>query len=177
MIWLAHRFIHLLIVVWGVTTLVFIALRMTGDPAVMLLPGDPTMAEINLMRDKLGLNKPLWEQYVSFVVNAFQGRFGQSFLHGVDATGVVLERLPASALLAFTALAVASAFAIPMGILAAVNRGRLADVGVHRHLMVGQIRIHVARGPMSDERLSSTAMSTRRYAFRNYVMLPKRQPS
>jgi peptide/nickel transport system permease protein len=138
MIWLAHRLIHFLIVVWGVTTLVFVALRMTGDPAVMLLPGDPTMAEINLMREKLGLNKPLWEQYFSFVVSAFQGRFGQSFLHGVDATGVVLERLPATALLAFTALALASIVAVPMGILAAVNRGKFADVGVMLFAVIGQ---------------------------------------
>ncbi len=138
MVWLAHRLIHFLIVVWGVTTLVFVALRMTGDPAVMLLPGDPTMAEINLMREKLGLNRPLWAQYVCFVVNAFQGRFGLSFLHGVDATSVVLERLPATALLAFTALALASIVAVPMGILAAVNRGKLADVGVMLFAVIGQ---------------------------------------
>jgi peptide/nickel transport system permease protein len=138
MIWLVHRLIHFLIVVWGVTTLVFVALRLTGDPAVMLLPGDPTMAEINLMREKLGLNQPLFAQYASFVANAFRGNFGTSFLHGADATGIVLERLPASALLAVTALAVASAFAIPMGILAAVYRGTLADVGVMLLAVIGQ---------------------------------------
>ena len=138
MVWLAHRSVHFLIVVWGVTTLVFIALRMTGDPAVMLLPGDPTMAEINLMREKLGLNKSLIEQYVAFIGNAFRGDFGQSFRHGVPAASVVLERLPATALLAFSALMLASALAIPMGILAAVNRGRLADVGVMLLAVIGQ---------------------------------------
>jgi peptide/nickel transport system permease protein len=138
MVWLTHRFVHFLVVVWGVTTLVFVALRMTGDPAVMLLPGDPTMAEISLMREKLGLNLPLWEQYVSFVGNAFRGHFGQSFLHGVEATGVVLERLPASVLLAFTALAVASAVAIPMGILAALYRGRIVDFAIMLIAVIGQ---------------------------------------
>lgn len=138
MVWLTHRLIHFFVVVWGVTTLVFVALRMSGDPAVMLLPGDPTMAEINLMREKLGLNLPLWEQYIAFVVSAFQGRFGQSFLHGVDATSVVLERLPATALLAFAALTLASVVAIPMGILAAVHRGKLADTGVMLLAVIGQ---------------------------------------
>ena len=136
--WLAHRPLHFLIVVWGVTTLVFVALRMTGDPAVMLLPGDPTMAEINLMREKLGLNKPLIEQYVTFIGNAFRGEFGQSFRHGVPASTVVLERLPATALLAFSALMLAAVIAIPMGILAAVNRGRLADMGVMVLAVIGQ---------------------------------------
>ena len=138
MVWLTHRLIHFFVVVCGVTTLVFVALRMSGDPAVMLLPGDPTMAEIKLMREKLGLNLPLWEQYIAFVVSAFQGRFGQSFLHGVDATSVVLERLPATALLAFAALTLASIVAIPMGILAAVHRGKLADTGVMLLAVIGQ---------------------------------------
>jgi len=111
---------------------------MTGDPAVMLLPGDPTMAEINLMREKLGLNKPLTEQYLSFVANAFRGDFGQSFRHGIPASSVVVERLPATALLAFTALALGATVAIPLGILAAVYRGTLADAGVMLLAVIGQ---------------------------------------
>jgi len=136
--WLVRRLVHFVVVVWGVTTLVFVALRMTGDPAVMLLPGDPTMAEINLMREKLGLNKPLTEQYLSFVANAFRGDFGQSFRHGIPASSVVVERLPATALLAFTALALGATVAIPLGILAAVYRGTLADAGVMLLAVIGQ---------------------------------------
>ena len=138
MAWFAHRLVHFLIVIWGVTTLVFVALRMTGDPAVMLLPGDPTLAEIDLMRQKLGLDKPLLEQYVSFVFNAFSGDFGQSFRHGVPASSVVLERLPATALLAFSALVLASVIAIPLGILAAVKRGSLSDTIVMLLAVIGQ---------------------------------------
>jgi len=138
MIWLAHRLFHFLIVAWGVTTLVFLALRLTGDPVVMLLPGDPTMEEIELMRRKLGLDQPLLTQYLSFLVNAFRGEFGVSFLHGTDATGVVLERLPASALLAVSALLLAAVVAIPMGILAAVYRGSVADAVVMVFAVFGQ---------------------------------------
>jgi peptide/nickel transport system permease protein len=138
MVWLTRRLFHFLVVIWGVTTLVFIALRMTGDPAVMLLPGDPSVAEINLMRQKLGLDRPLAEQYVVFVANAFVGDFGQSFRHGIPATNVVLERLPASALLAFSALMLSAALAVPFGVLAAVNRGKLVDAVVMLLAVVGQ---------------------------------------
>jgi peptide/nickel transport system permease protein len=138
MAWLTRRLFHFLIVIWGVTTLVFIALRMTGDPAVMLLPGDPTVAEIALMRHKLGLDRPLAEQYVAFVASAFVGDFGQSFRHGIPASSVVLERLPASALLAFSALLLATVLAVPMGILAAVKRGKLTDAIVMLLAVIGQ---------------------------------------
>ncbi|TFH44474.1 MAG: ABC transporter permease [Lysobacterales bacterium] len=123
---------------WGVTTIVFVALRLTGDPALMLLPGDPSMEDIALARQKLGTDQPLLTQYASFLFNAFQGDFGTSFLHGTDATLVVLERLPAAALLAGTALTLAALVAVPMGILAAVYRGTAIDVSVMAVAVVGQ---------------------------------------
>ena len=138
MTWLVRRLFHFAIVIWGVTTLVFVALRLTGDPAMMLLPGNLTMAEVELAREKLGVNKPLITQYVAFIGDAFRGRFGTSFLHGVDATGAVLERLPATALLAGSALLLAAAFAIPLGILAAVFRGTIADFAVMTLAVIGQ---------------------------------------
>lgn len=138
MTWLIQRLFHFLVVILGVTTLVFIALRLTGDPAAMLLPGDATVQELELAREKLGLNEPLFSQYLSFVANAFTGNFGISFQHGTDAAGIVLERLPASALLAGSALLVASLFAIPLGILAAVFRGTAIDMGVMILAVIGQ---------------------------------------
>ncbi|MFI4983116.1 MAG: ABC transporter permease, partial [Nevskiales bacterium] len=138
MSWLVRRLWHFVIVVWGVTTLVFIALRLTGDPAMMLLPGNPSMEDIVLARAKLGVDKPLLTQYVLFVADAFRGHFGTSFLHGTDATMVVLERLPATALLAGTALLVACAVSVPLGVIAAVNRGRAADLMVMMVAVVGQ---------------------------------------
>jgi peptide/nickel transport system permease protein len=105
---------------------------------MMLLPGNPTMEEVELAREKLGVNRPLATQYVDFIADAFRGRFGTSFLHGTDATGVVLERLPATALLAGSALFIAAAFAIPLGILAAVYRGTAADLLVMVLAVIGQ---------------------------------------
>ena len=82
------------------TTLVFIALRLTGDPAMMLLPGNPTLEDIRLAHEKLGMDQPILTQYLAFVRDAFSGHFGVSFQHGVDAVSIVLDRLPATALLA-----------------------------------------------------------------------------
>lgn len=138
MSWLVHRLFHFLIVIWGVTTLVFVALRLTGDPALMLLPGDPSMEDIRLAREKLGLNEPIWAQYLTFIADAFRGRFGTSFLHGTDAATVVLERLPATGLLAGSALLVAATLSIPLGILAAVYRGTSVDLGVMALAVIGQ---------------------------------------
>jgi peptide/nickel transport system permease protein len=138
MIWFAQRLFHFIIVILGVTTLVFIALRMTGDPALMLLPGDPTPEDIALARQKLGVDKPLLTQYVTFVASAFSGHLGTSFQHGVDATGLVFERLPATAALAGSALLIAAVFAIPLGILAAVYRGTTIDLVVMILAVVGQ---------------------------------------
>lgn len=135
---LARRLFHFLVVVWGVTTLVFIALRLTGDPALLLLPPDPTQEDIALARAKLGVDQPLLTQYVTFVFNAFQGNFGTSFRHGVDATGLVLERLPATAMLAGAALLTAAMISIPLGILAAVYRGTAVDGAVMAMAVMGQ---------------------------------------
>ncbi len=135
---IVQRLLHFAVVIAGVTTLVFIALRMTGDPALMLLPGDPTPEDIMLARQKLGVDKPLLTQYFTFVESAFRGDFGVSFQHGVDATELVLERLPATAALAGAALLVAAAFAIPFGILAAVYRGTAIDLFVMVVAVIGQ---------------------------------------
>ena len=67
MSWLASRLLHFAVVIWGVTTLVFVALRLTGDPAMMLLPGNPSAEDIRLAHEKLGMDQPLLTQYPSVV--------------------------------------------------------------------------------------------------------------
>jgi peptide/nickel transport system permease protein len=135
---LLSRLWHFIVVIWGVTTLVFVALRLTGDPALMGLPGNPSMEDIALARAKLGVDQPILTQYVSFLSDALHGHFGMSFQHGVDATTLVLERLPATALLAGTALLVAATFAVAFGILAAVYRGTAIDHAVMVLAVIGQ---------------------------------------
>ena len=94
-----------LIAIWGVVTIVFVVSRLLGDPAVLLLPIGATEQQLQELRVQLGLDQPLLQQYLTFLAHALKGDFGQSFQFARPALDVVLERLPATALLAGSALA------------------------------------------------------------------------
>jgi peptide/nickel transport system permease protein len=126
--YVVRKVFHTAFVALGVVTLAFAALRLSGDPAATMLPGDASVEELVALRHQLGLDRPLWLQYVQFLGGALTGDFGTSFRHQQPALPLVLERLPATLELAGAALALAVALALPLGILAAVYRGRLLDV-------------------------------------------------
>ena len=136
--YLVRKVFHTLFVALGVVTLVFVALRLSGDPAATMLPGDATVDELAALRRTLGLDRPLHLQYVAFLGSAVRGDFGESFRHQQPAFGLVLERLPATLELAFAALVLAIVVALPLGVLAAVYRGRVADVLAMSFAVVGQ---------------------------------------
>jgi ABC-type dipeptide/oligopeptide/nickel transport system permease component len=125
--YLLSKLLHTAIVAFCVLTLVFVVLHLTGDPVLMLLPPDPTQEEIAALTRALGLDQPLHVQYWRFLRKVIRGDFGSSLQHQQPALGLVLERLPASLLLAVTALAVAVAVALPLGIVAAIRRGTAVD--------------------------------------------------
>jgi len=133
-----RKIVHTLLVAFGVVTLVFAALRLSGDPAATMLPGDASVEELAALRATLGLDKPLPVQYVSFLAGAVTGDFGVSFRHQQPALALVMERLPATLELAFAALVLAIVTALPLGIVAALHRGRLADVLAMAFAVVGQ---------------------------------------
>jgi peptide/nickel transport system permease protein len=114
-------------VVFCVLTLVFVVLHMTGDPVMMLLPPNASREEIDALSRTLGLDQPLIVQYGRFLARIARGDFGTSLQHQQPAMGLVAERLPASALLAVTALGLAVAVALPLGIVAATRRGTVLD--------------------------------------------------
>ena len=118
---------HTAIVVFCVLTLVFVVLHMTGDPVMMLLPPNASREEIDALTRTLGLDQPLIVQYGRFLARIARGDFGTSLQHQQPAMGLVAERLPASALLAVTALGLAVAVALPLGIVAAARRGTVLD--------------------------------------------------
>jgi peptide/nickel transport system permease protein len=134
----ARKLGHTLLVVLGVVTLAFAALRLSGDPAATMLPGDASVEELAALRRALGLDRPIPVQYAQFLVGAIRGDFGESFRHQQPALGLVLERLPATLELAFAALALTVVVALPLGILAALFRGRLADMVAMGLAVVGQ---------------------------------------
>jgi ABC-type dipeptide/oligopeptide/nickel transport system permease component len=136
--YVARKVFHTLFVALGVITLVFVALRMSGDPAAAMLPGDASVEETIALRRTLGLDRPLYAQYASFVGSAVTGDFGTSFRHQQPAFELVLERLPATLELAFAALVLALVVALPLGILAAVYRGGPVDAAAMVFAVIGQ---------------------------------------
>lgn len=127
-----------LIAIWGVVTVVFVVSRLLGDPAVLLLPIGATEEQMRELRTQLGLDLPLLQQYLSFLLNAVKGDFGQSFQFARPALTVVLERLPATAMLAGSALAIGILIGGMAGALAAIYRGSAIEALVLLVALLGQ---------------------------------------
>jgi peptide/nickel transport system permease protein len=108
-------------------TAVFGMVRLSGDPVLLFMPMDIQAKDVNEFRRQLGFDAPLSVQYARFMSRAVVGDFGDSLRYRKDALGLVLERLPATLLLAGTALALTLAVAVPLGILSAVRRDGLFD--------------------------------------------------
>ncbi len=132
------RLLQVPLVILSMSLLVFIFLNASGDPAQIMLPIDASDADVAAMRAKLGLDKPLLEQFAIFVFGAVQGDFGMSFRARQPALEVVLEFLPATLELAFAALIVATLIAIPLGIAAAVKRNTAIDTAATVIAVLGQ---------------------------------------
>jgi len=135
---LARRAIQAILVLFGVSAVVFLLLHLTGDPATLLLPADATPEDLARFRHALGFDRPLLEQYGRFLSGLLRGDFGQSLRYHQPAIRLVLERVPATAELAFAALALALAIAFPAGIVSAVKRGTTWDTLVITGALLGQ---------------------------------------
>jgi peptide/nickel transport system permease protein len=136
--YLLRRCGHAVLVLWGVSVLVFVVTRLSGNPADLMLPMDaPRKARDRLVQD-LGLDAPLPLQYVRFLEHAVRGDFGVSLRFRQPALELVLERLPATAELALASLALGVVVGIPLGVLAAVRHRRWADLLVVSTTSVGQ---------------------------------------
>jgi len=104
-----------------------IMLYVAGDPVVLMLGDDATPEQIASLREALGLNEPLHVQYGTYLANVLQGDFGTSYRYGLDALPIVLERLPATLMLAASSLIFAVVVSVPLGIWSAVHRGGRLD--------------------------------------------------
>lgn len=136
--YLAARLTQALIVLLGVSLFVFILVRLTGDPGAALLPIDATPEQREALRAQFGLDEPLPVQFVLFLRNVAVLNFGVSFVSREPAIEVVLQRLPATLELTFWAMLISVVVGLPLGILAAVRRGRLLDTLVTNLALVGQ---------------------------------------
>ena len=125
--YLVRRLLQSVLVLLGVSVVVFLILHLTGDPALLLLPPDASAEDVAKFRDAMGFNDPVAVQYVRFLRGAVRGDFGESLRHGEPAMHLVLERLPATFELAAAGLAIAVGLAIPAGIVSAVRRNKPID--------------------------------------------------
>ncbi len=137
-VYLGRRLAQSLLVLLGVSFVVFFILHLTGDPALVLLPPDATAEDVRQFRQAMGFNDPFIVQYGRFLAGALRGDFGQSIRHGEPAFGLVAERLPATFELAAAALVIALAIAIPAGIVSAVRRNTIVDYVATVVALLGQ---------------------------------------
>lgn len=131
--WLVWRLLQSLLVIWAMSVIVFLGLHAIGNPADMLLAPDATQADRADLVARLGLDRPLWEQYLSFARSALQGDLGRSFVYNVPAVSLILQRLPATLELAIAALMLSICAGVPLGLYAGLRPdswfGRLITSG------------------------------------------------
>jgi peptide/nickel transport system permease protein len=137
-VYLLRRLAQAVLVLLGVSFVVFFILYLTGDPALVLLPPDATAEDIRSFRQAMGFNDPFIVQYGRFLGGALRGNFGQSVRHGEPAFPLVLERLPATFQLSGAALLVALLLAIPAGVVSAVRRNSAIDYVATVVALLGQ---------------------------------------
>jgi peptide/nickel transport system permease protein len=122
-----------------ITIIVFLLSHLSGSPVDALLPDDATQEQIDSFIREWGLDKPLWQQYLTFLANALQGDFGTSLKWpGEDAMGFVLDRVPATLQLGGLAILISVVIALPLGIAAAVYKGSPIDNGAQMFALLGQ---------------------------------------
>ena len=124
-----------LLVLLALSVVAFVGIYAVGDPTAVLLDPQSTPADVARFRAALGLNLPLWRQYLLFVAHLAQGDWGLSFVYHENAMRVVLDRLPATLELATTATLLAVLVGVPLGVLA----GATAPSRLDRLLMTGSI--------------------------------------
>jgi ABC-type dipeptide/oligopeptide/nickel transport system permease component len=127
--YLLKRLWHTVFVVIGISVISFFFIHLSGDPVMLMLPADASHQEIETLREQLGFNDPIYEQYFRFAFKAVRGDFGNSLYYKIPAMQLILERLPASLELATAAMLIALVVAVPIGIVSAVRRGSLLDMG------------------------------------------------
>lgn len=121
-----------------VLLLVFIAMRiLPGDPAIAALGDQATPEQLALFRERMGLNDPLWLQFLNFVWGAVTLDFGNSLLNNRPVLGLILYNLPYTIELTIVAMLMGVAAGIPLGVVAATRRNRLPDTGVRVFSLVG----------------------------------------
>jgi ABC-type dipeptide/oligopeptide/nickel transport system permease component len=127
-----------IITVIGVSIIVFVVARLSGDVARLYAPANATEEQLDMIRAKFGLDKPIPVQYLAFARNALHGDFGTSVTFGRPAMEIVLKRVPATLQLGLAAFVIGNFLGILLGILAAINRSKWIQWGAQSFALLGQ---------------------------------------
>jgi ABC-type dipeptide/oligopeptide/nickel transport system permease component len=137
--YIIRRVLQSVLVILGVITAVFIITNLTGDPVALMLGEASSAQDIERLREQLGLDDPLWKQYVNFLADAARGDFQDSLrFGGFSSMDVVLDRYPRTIALALVALAISVTFSMILGIISAVKRYSVIDNFVMMLALFGQ---------------------------------------
>ena len=138
--YVAKRLFDLLFVLFGVSVLVFLIIRLIPGDAVAIMLGantDITPERVEAIRRSLGLHLPIWEQYGRWLAGVVRGDLGESIWTGRAVSSEIMGRLPVTLEITFLALLLALLVSLPLGIVAARARGSAADAGVRVASVVG----------------------------------------
>jgi peptide/nickel transport system permease protein len=146
--YLVQRVLGGLIAMLGVSVLVFVLLRLTGDPARLMVAPGSTQADYLRLREVFGLDQPVPVQYAIFLSGIVKGDFGQSFVYKSSAAQVVLERFPATLELAAATFVLIGCIGIPIGIVSATRPNSWVDQLASIGTLAGQAIPHFWLGIM-----------------------------
>jgi peptide/nickel transport system permease protein len=136
--YLFHRLTGALLVIFGVTCIVFLLVHLIpGDPVEIMLGESASVADREVLRAALGLDKPVLSQFLSYLEGLLQLDLGTSIHFRRPVSELLLERLPATGLLAAATLAVSMALAFPLGVIAAIRRNTVWDSAAMGFSMLG----------------------------------------
>ena len=136
-VFIIRRMLQALLVVFLMSVIVFFGVNIVGDPVYMLVSPDADQADIEAAIARLGLDRPIWEQYVLFLKGAAQGDLGDSFIFGESALKLILHHMPATMELAFSALILAIVIGIPLGLYAGLYPDSRRSKGIMAASILG----------------------------------------
>ena len=135
---LKSRLLQALIAIFGVLTIVFFIMRLSGDPTLLLVPDGATAEQIAALRHELGFDRPLLVQYGAYLLDLARLDLGQSLVQHAPVAGIVAERIPYTMALAGGALLVALGVGLPAGLAMAVWRGTWLERALAGFVLAGQ---------------------------------------
>ncbi|HIC66360.1 MAG: ABC transporter permease [Paracoccus sp. (in: a-proteobacteria)] len=136
--YIVNRLLQAVIAIFGVLTIVFVVMHLSGDPTLLLVPQDASAEVIANLRRQLGFDRPIGVQYLDYLGDLLRLDFGTSVVQRVPVSQIVAARVPYTIELAAGALAVALGLGIPIGVVMATRRGGWIERGLTAVVVTGQ---------------------------------------